>query len=104
MRMFGLKKRLIVLVSLLGWTGIVGTLLSSAVMVATLRAKSMGAAMLIAALCAVAMWSFHAAYRKSRAAGNSSFADLYEDLALRFCLTPLAVMALIFFIGIKMAP
>ena len=79
-------------------------LLYGTVMVLTMRAKSMTASVCIVLACAFAFWSFYGAYKKSRAAGNRSFGELYDDLGFRFCLTPLVVMALVMVVAIKTGP
>lgn len=100
--MYGLKKALIVLVSAACWASMAMMVVVGTFMIVTLRAKSMGASVLIDLICIGAFLSFYLALKKSREAGNTSFGDMFEDLGFRFCVTPFVVMGLILLIMTKM--
>ena len=98
-----MKRLLIIFASLFCWFGLAGMLLFALKALATAQAKSTIGAVLVAVVCVIAFWSFYGAYKKSRAGGASSFADLYEDLAFRFCLTPMLTFGGIMLVATKIA-
>jgi hypothetical protein len=86
-----MKKIAVLFGCLFAWCGLAGMLVFGLKALISGHAKSNAAAVAIVVLCALAFWSFYGGIKKSRAAGASSFEDHYENLAFRFCVTPLVV-------------
>jgi hypothetical protein len=97
-----MKKLGVLIGSFFFWIVLGASFVSGLAALVTRHAKSTAGTAFIVVACALAFWSFYGAYKKSRVAGAASFADLYEDLAFRFCLTPLLTSAAIMFVAVKL--